>query len=88
MDEAAQATLASGAKAVVICSTDATYPEIVPELARQLKAADPGMMIILAGFPKEHVDAFKEAGVDEFLHVRVNALELLTKLQKHLEVIA
>lgn len=88
VDEAAQATLASGAKAVVICSTDATYPEIVPSLAQQLKAADPGMMIILAGFPKELVDAFKEAGVDEFLHVRVNALELLTKLQKHLEVIA
>ena len=46
------------------------------------------MMIILAGFPKDLVDAFKEAGVDEFLHVRVNALELLTKLQQHLEVIA
>ena len=88
VDEAVQATLASGAKAVVICSTDATYPEIVPSLARQLKAADPGMMIILAGFPKDLVDAFKEAGVDEFLHARVNALELLTKLQQHLEVIA
>jgi len=86
--EAVQATLASGAKAVVICSTDATYPEIVPPLAQQLKAAEPGMMIILAGFPKDLVDAFKEAGVDEFLHVRVNALELLTKLQQHLEVIA
>ena len=45
-------------------------------------------MVILAGYPKEHIDAFKEAGVDEFLHVRVNALDLLTKLQKHLEVIA
>ncbi|WP_448874621.1 methylmalonyl-CoA mutase family protein [Desulfobulbus propionicus] len=88
VDEAAQAALASGAKAVVICSTDATYPEIVPSLARQIKAADPGIMVILAGYPKEHVDAFKEAGVDEFLHVRVNALELLTKLQQHLEVIA
>ncbi len=88
VDEAAKATLDSGAKAVVICSTDATYPDIVPALAQQLKAADPHIMIILAGFPKEHVDAFKEAGVDEFLHVRVNALELLTKLQKHLEVIA
>nr|WP_321467498.1 methylmalonyl-CoA mutase family protein [uncultured Desulfobulbus sp.] len=87
-DEAAKATLESGAKAVVICSTDATYPEIVPDLTRQIKTADPGIMVILAGYPKEHIDAFKEAGVDEFLHVRVNALDLLTKLQKHLEVIA
>jgi len=88
VDEAAKAALDSGSKAVVICSTDATYPDIVPSLARQIKAVDPGILIVLAGFPKEHVDAFKEAGVDEFLHVRVNALELLTKLQQHLEVIA
>ncbi len=88
VDEAAQAALSSGAKALVICSTDATYPEIVPVLAKQIKTADPNIMIILAGFPKEHIEAFKEAGVDEFLHVRSNALELLTKLQKHLEVIA
>ncbi|MBM9614132.1 acyl-CoA mutase large subunit family protein [Desulfobulbus rhabdoformis] len=88
VDEAAKATLDSGAKAVVICSTDATYPEIVPDLAKQIKAADPGIMIILAGYPKDHIEAFKEAGVDEFLHVRVNALDLLSKLQKHLEVIA
>lgn len=88
VDEAAKAALDSGAKAVVICSTDATYPEIVPDLAQQLKATDPGIMIILAGYPKEHVEAFKAAGVDEFLHVRVNALDLLTKLQQHLEVIA
>ncbi|WP_310598619.1 methylmalonyl-CoA mutase family protein [Desulfobulbus sp.] len=88
VDEAARAALDSGAKAVVICSTDATYPDIVPSLAQQIKAGDPGMMVILAGFPKEHVEAFKAAGVDEFLHVRVNALDLLTKLQQHLEVTA
>ncbi|MGI6655465.1 MAG: methylmalonyl-CoA mutase family protein [Desulfobulbus sp.] len=88
VDEAARAALDSGARAVVICSTDATYPEIVPELTRQLKEANPGILVILAGYPKDHVDAFKAAGVDEFLHVRSNALELLTKLQKHLEVIA
>ncbi|MGD9948654.1 MAG: methylmalonyl-CoA mutase family protein [Desulfobulbus sp.] len=88
VEEVAKATLESGAKAVVICSTDATYPEIVPPLVHQIKTADPGIMVILAGYPKEHIEAFKEAGVDEFLHVRVNALELLTKLQQHLEVIA
>lgn len=88
VDEAARAALDSGARAVVICSTDATYPEIVPPLTQQIKAANPGIMVILAGYPKEHIEAFKAAGVDEFLHVRVNALELLTKLQKHLEVIA
>ncbi|WP_028317878.1 methylmalonyl-CoA mutase family protein [Desulfobulbus elongatus] len=88
VDEAARAALDSGAKAVVICSTDATYPELVPPLVERLKSADAGIMVILAGYPKEHVEAFTAAGVDEFLHVRVNALELLTKLQRHLEVTA
>lgn len=88
IDEAAKAALDSGAKAMVICSTDDTYPDIVPELTKKVKAAKPGMMVILAGYPKEHVEAFKAAGVDEFIHVRANALDLLAKIQKHLEVIA
>ena len=45
------------------------------------------MMVILAGYPKDQIEAFKAAGVDEFLHVRANALDLLTKVQQHLEVI-
>lgn len=88
VEEAAEATLASGTKAVVICSSDATYPDLVPPLVQKIKAADPGIMVILAGYPKEHVEAFKAAGVDEFLHMRSNALELLGKLQKHLGVIS
>ncbi len=88
VDEAADAALASGAKAAVICSTDADYPEVVPPLLQKIKTAQPDMFIILAGYPKEHVDAFKEAGIDEFIHIRANALEILEKLQKHLGVTA
>ncbi len=88
VDEAAEAALASGAKAAIICSTDADYPEIVPPLLEKIKAAQPDMMMILAGYPKEHIDAFKQAGIDEFIHIRANALEILQKLQKHLGVVA
>ena len=87
IDEAVNAALDSGARAMVICSTDDSYPEIVPELTRKVKAARPDMMVILAGYPKDQIEAFKAAGVDEFLHVRANALDLLTKVQQHLEVI-
>lgn len=88
VEEACKAALASGTKAMIICSTDDTYPEIVPTLAKAVKAAKADMMIILAGYPKEYIESFKEAGVDEFLHVRANALDLLSKVQQHLEVIA
>jgi methylmalonyl-CoA mutase len=37
VDAAARSRLVSGAPAVVICSTDETYPEIVPALTRKIK---------------------------------------------------
>ncbi len=86
-EEAAQAAADSGAKASIICSTDATYPELVPAYCKAVKALVPDMMIIVAGYPKDHIESFKEAGVDDFLHVKANAVELIEKLQKHVGVI-
>ncbi|MFZ1325634.1 MAG: methylmalonyl-CoA mutase family protein [Candidatus Contendobacter sp.] len=85
-DAAAQAALASNAKAVVICSTDATYPDIVPTLAQTLKKANPDVTVLLAGYPAEHVEAFKAAGVDDFIHLAANCQSLLTTLQKKMGV--
>jgi len=86
VDEAADAALKSGAGAMVICSTDATYPDIVPGLVKKVKAAKPDMFVILAGYPTELVEAFKEAGVDEFIHVKANLYDTLVKLQNKLGV--
>ncbi|HOW74428.1 MAG TPA: methylmalonyl-CoA mutase family protein [Candidatus Competibacteraceae bacterium] len=85
-DEAATAALASGSSVVVICSTDATYPELVPPLAQKLKQANPGLTVLLAGYPADHVEAFKAAGVDDFIHMNANCLALLTMLQKKMGV--
>ncbi len=80
------AALASGAKAVVICSTDPTYPEIVPPLVQKLEQANAGLTVMLAGYPADHVEAFKAAGVDDFIHLSANCLALLTMLQKKMGV--
>jgi methylmalonyl-CoA mutase len=85
-DEAADAALASGAKAVVICSTDATYPELVPPLVQKLKKAAPDLIVLLAGYPADHVEAFKAAGVDDFIHLAANCQALLSTLQKKMGV--
>ena len=85
-DEAAEAALASGAKAVVICSTDATYPELVPPLVQKLKQAKPDLTVMVAGHPSEHLEAFKAAGVDDFIHVNANCHSLLSTLQKKMGV--
>lgn len=85
-DEAAAAALSSGAKAVVICSTDPTYPEIVPPLVEKLKKASPDLTVMLAGYPADQVEAFKAAGVDDFIHLAANCQALLSTLQKKMGV--
>ncbi|MDS4025460.1 MAG: methylmalonyl-CoA mutase family protein [Candidatus Contendobacter sp.] len=86
VDAATDAALASGAKAVVICSTDATYPELVPPLVQKLKQAKPDLTVMVAGHPSEHLEAFKAAGVDDFIHLAANCQALLSTLQKKMGV--
>lgn len=83
VEEAADAAINSGAALTIICSTDATYPELVPPLAKAIKAAKPEMLVFLAGAPaKEHEASYREAGVDDFIHVRANCYDILSRLQR------
>ncbi len=89
VEEAADAARASGADAVVICSTDATYPEIVPALAPKLHEVLPKTRVFLAGAaPKDLLETYKEAGIDEYISVRANCYEILESLQKQKGMIA
>lgn len=81
IEEAVSATLASNAAVVVICSTDDTYPDLVPAFVEQIKQKKPDMVILVAGYPKEHVTRFQELGVDDFIHLKADNLKILTKLQ-------
>jgi methylmalonyl-CoA mutase len=83
---AVDAAVESGTKVVVICSTDDTYPELVPQLVPALKAAIPGVQVVLAGYPADQIEAHKASGVDEFIHVRANLLQVLGGLQKKIGV--
>ena len=80
-DEAVKAVIESRETAVTICGSDKDYPEFVPTFVQQLKAAKPNATVILAGYPKEHVNIFKEAGVDMFIHIKANCLEINKTLQ-------
>ena len=79
---AAAAAIQSGADVVVICSTDETYPELVPALAGAIKAANDRIQIVLAGLPREEAvqKQFSEAGVDEFIHIRADLPDVLGRL--------
>ena len=89
VEEAAEAARASGADAVVICSTDATYPEIVPALAPKLHEVLPNARVFLAGAaPKDLLETYNKAGIDEYISVRANCYEVLESLQKKKGMIA
>jgi methylmalonyl-CoA mutase len=83
-DEAAAAALAAGAPAVAICSTDETYPELVPPLVAAIKSAAPNTVVILAGRPADQVEALRAAGVDEFIYLGASVVAVNDWLLKHL----
>lgn len=73
-NDAAAALLASGAGAFVICSTDETYPALVPPLVAAVKREAPGIAAILAGRPREQVSALQDAGIDAFIYLGADCL--------------
>lgn len=69
-------------KTVVICSTDEMYPEIVPPIVKSVKDRFPGAVAVLAGYPKEQIEAHKEAGIDEFIFLGADVYEILSGIMK------
>jgi len=84
-EEAAKAAIDSGAPIIVAVGLDDSYVEHVPALARAVKASG-GRKMLVAGLLKDHADAFKEAGVDDFVHIRSDVQAVLSGLAKDLEV--
>lgn len=87
-DAAVDAAVESGAPVVVICSTDDTYPELVPAITKGLKTQKPDIQVVLAGYPKDQADAHKEAGVDEFIYLGANAHDILSNVFKKIGVLS
>lgn len=72
--------------AAVICSTDATYPDIVPALAPRLKEVmkekGKGTLFLAGAAPKDLEPKYMEAGIDEFISVKANCYQILRELQQ------
>lgn len=70
----------------VFCSTDEKYEEFIVRIANLIKKAKPFTKLILAGYPKDKIEEYKEAGIDEFIHIKANIYKLLLELQKDLGI--
>ncbi len=80
-EEGVASALENNADIVVICSSDDEYPQFTPSIIKELNQSNPKIKIIIAGNPKEHKKELEDAGIDDFIHVRSNALEILKKYQ-------
>ncbi|HYG25088.1 MAG TPA: methylmalonyl-CoA mutase family protein [Verrucomicrobiae bacterium] len=85
--EAADAFAKSSGRIAVICSTDENYPALVPPLVAELRSRKPDAVVVLAGYPPDQIETHKKSGVDEFIHLRADALEVLTKLHQKLGIV-
>jgi methylmalonyl-CoA mutase len=67
-----------------LCSSDEVYGEQAGATAVALKAAG-ASRLLLAGRPAALQDQLKQAGIDDFIAVGVNLLQILLHLQDHLQ---
>lgn len=71
--------LADDADLVVLCSSDPEYLALAQEVCAQVKVP-----VIVAGYPKEQIEALQAAGVGGFVHMQSDAIETLTLWQDRL----
>ncbi len=83
IDEAADAILKANNDILVLCSSDDEYPELVKALLPKIKGKI--RHIIVAGNPADEIkQEFDKDGITDYINVRTNALESLTKYNKDL----
>ena len=73
---------------IVICSSDETYPGLVPRLTRTVKRACPDTIVILMGRPAaDQEKTYRKAGVDDFIHLGADLCDKLLNLQQKLGIV-
>ncbi len=82
-EEGIDAALKEKADIVVICSSDDEYPEIAPEIFNNLKEK---AITVIAGYPKNHIEKLKIAGIEHFIHVKSDVLKTLQNFNKLLGI--
>jgi methylmalonyl-CoA mutase len=78
-----QQIAATEADLIVLCSSDPEYLAIATELIPQLRSRE--TPVLIAGNP-ETAEQLRAAGIKEFIHLRSNPIEVLTKLQQLLGI--
>jgi methylmalonyl-CoA mutase len=82
IEEAVSQVLTSKADIVVLCSSDEEYLLFAPEVYIKLKDKS---IIVVAGNPAS-IEELKSKGLENFIHVRSNIIQILTDFNKRLGI--
>lgn len=86
VDEALQTAEKAKPNIVVICSSDEEYATLGVEAVQKIKSQNRNTLVIIAGNPVDCIEPLKEAGADDFIHVRSNVLETLQRYNLQLTI--
>ena len=84
--EGVKDALNSKANIVAICSSDEEYLDFASEITQIIKKQNPAVLCIVAGNPVEIIESLKAAGVDDFIHIKLNVLETLRRYNQLLGI--
>lgn len=70
----------------VICGDGSDYSQVGPEFVSEIKKQHPEAKLYLAGLPDENDADWKAAGIEDFIHLRSDAYQILSSLLQEMEV--
>jgi len=80
IEDAVMGSLNSGAPVIAICSTDDNYTQVVSQLTKAIKDKNPDIQVILAGYPKDQIQEYTKAGIDDFIFLGADVMQVLISL--------
>lgn len=83
VEEAAEEIPTDDADIFVLCSSDDEYPELVEDFCTTFGNES---VLILAGYPEDHLETYRKTGIDQFIYSGSNMLETLSKIQDLVEI--
>jgi methylmalonyl-CoA mutase len=85
-EKAAAAAMQTGADVVVLCSDDESYRDLTPALMKAFSEGKKNPILVVAGYPKDDITELEQAGVDAFIHVKVDAAQTLERILEALAI--
>jgi methylmalonyl-CoA mutase len=77
VESGVKAAMEKQADMIVICSSDEEYKDLAPEIVLNAKEMNKDIFVLVAGYPGDIIKELKEAGVDDFIHIRSDLLQTL-----------